>query len=98
MIGILNKRFDGVPPGAMYCGRPSILGNPFIIPRDGTREEVVAKYRSWFYDNVDRPDFQAALARAEKATYLVCWCAPELCHLSVIVEYLEKRREHGKAT
>ena len=28
--------------------RPSILGNPFIIGQDGTREEVIAKFRKYF--------------------------------------------------
>ena len=39
----LNKRTDPIPPGAYYCDRPSPLGNPFVIARDGTRDEVVDK-------------------------------------------------------
>lgn len=31
----------------VYIGRPSILGNPFTVGRDGTREEVIAKYEDW---------------------------------------------------
>jgi Domain of unknown function (DUF4326) len=45
MIRIENKKYysgDGV-----YIGRPSILGNPFKIGKDGTREEVGQKYRVW---------------------------------------------------
>jgi hypothetical protein len=31
----------------VYVGRPSKWGNPFVIGRDGSREEVIAKYRAW---------------------------------------------------
>ena len=44
---VLNKRTDRIPPDAIYCGRPSPLGNPFIIGRDGTRDEVCDKYEAW---------------------------------------------------
>lgn len=88
MIKILNKSKDKIPAGAMYCGRPTILGNPFVIGKDGTREEVITKYRVWFYANLDKPEFQDALARARKATALVCWCSPNLCHVWVIAEWL----------
>ena len=38
----------GTKPAAdrVYVGRPSKWGNPFVIGRDGTRDEVVAKYRA----------------------------------------------------
>ena len=28
----------------VYIGRPSKWGNPFVIGRDGTRDEVIQKY------------------------------------------------------
>lgn len=45
-------------PHDIYIGRPSKWGNPFIIGRDGTREEVVAKYEAWL---TGRPELMAAL-------------------------------------
>jgi hypothetical protein len=33
-------------PYDVYIGRPSKWGNPFQIGRDGTRDEVIAKYRA----------------------------------------------------
>ena len=46
---VLNKRDirGPLPPNARYCGRPSPLGNPFVIGRDGTRDEVCDKYEAW---------------------------------------------------
>jgi len=31
----------------VYIGRPSKWGNPFVIGRDGSRADVIAKYRTW---------------------------------------------------
>ena len=31
----------------VYIGRPSKWGNPFVIGKDGTREQVIRKYRNW---------------------------------------------------
>src|SRR5262249_13522003 len=78
MIHIVNRktyRGEGV-----YIGRPSPLGNPFRIGRDGTREEVIAAYRAWLwrqireqgdvYREVHRP---AEIARRGDLN-LICWC------------------------
>ncbi len=83
MPQVLNKRSVGVPAGAVYIGRPSKWGNPFVMGRDGTREEVVAKYREFL---AARPDL-AARARAElKGKDLLCFCAPKACHGDVLME------------
>ena len=42
----------------VYCGRPSKWGNPFVIGRDGSRADVIAKYRRWI---AHRPELLAAL-------------------------------------
>ena len=47
MPRVLNKKTSGVPQGAVYIGRPSKWGNPFVIGKHGTRAEVVAKYRAY---------------------------------------------------
>ena len=33
----------------VLIGRPSIWSNPYVIGKDGTREEVIEKYRSWLW-------------------------------------------------
>jgi hypothetical protein len=48
MIQVISLRGrGGVRPVGVYVGRPSALGNPFLVGRDGTRAEVVATYRAW---------------------------------------------------
>lgn len=66
----------------VYIGRPSKWGNPFAIGRDGTREEVIEKYRAWL---LGQPELLAALPEL-KGKVLGCWCAPQACHGDVLVE------------
>lgn len=47
MINIVNRKtYRGE---SVYVGRPSALGNPFVIGRDGDRETVIEKYRRWLW-------------------------------------------------
>lgn len=46
MISVLNKHCCGIPEDAVYIGRGSKWGNPFVIGRHGTRAEVIAKYEA----------------------------------------------------
>jgi hypothetical protein len=66
----------------VYIGRPSIWGNPFVIGRDGTREEVITKYRAWV---VRQPHLMAQI-HTLRGKRLGCWCAPEACHGDVLAE------------
>jgi hypothetical protein len=68
---------------AVYVGRPTKWGNPFKISEDGTREEVIEKYR-WRGERIGL-DLEA---RAElRGKDLVCWCAPLPCHADVLLEW-----------
>jgi hypothetical protein len=81
---VINARQAGTKPAAdrVYVGRPSKWGNPFVIGRDGSRDEVIAKYRAWI---VRQPALMAALPELRNKS-LVCWCAPERCHAEVLIE------------
>jgi hypothetical protein len=82
MPKVWNKRDPNVPRDAVYVGRPSKYGNPFIIGRDGNREQVVEKFRQHYIDNFWREQIQTEL----KGKDLVCWCAPLACHADVLLE------------
>jgi len=73
---VLNRKISAVPHGAIYIGRPSKWGNPFVIGRDGTRDEAVARYRVYLLRN---PSLIEALFEL-RGRDLVCWCAPCACH------------------
>jgi hypothetical protein len=84
MCKVLNAKRAGKNPGpgCVYVGRPSRWGNPFVIGRHGTRDEVIAKYRAWV---LAKPGLMAALDEL-RGKNLVCWCAPERCHADVLLE------------
>lgn len=88
MPKVYNKRHGNAPAEAVYVGRPTKWGNPFIIGKDGTRQEVIELYRDLVQRNA--PSFPAPninTIRAElKGKDLVCWCAPQSCHADVLLE------------
>jgi hypothetical protein len=69
----------------IYIGRGSKWGNPFVIGKDGTRLEVIGKYRQYL---LGRKDLVSALGEL-KNNRLGCWCRPLMCHGDVLVELLE---------
>jgi hypothetical protein len=83
MPKVLNKYKVGIPEGAVYIGRPSKWGNPFIIGKDGTREEVITKYRVWL---LTQPAKVEAVKHELAGKDLVCFCAPKACHGDVLLE------------
>ena len=84
MCKVLNARQVGTRLTAdrVYVGRPSKWGNPFVIGRDGTRDQVIAKYRAWL---MSQPALLAELHEL-RGQNLVCWCAPQRCHGDVLAE------------
>jgi hypothetical protein len=73
-------------PYDVYIGRPSRWGNPFVIGRDGTREQVIEKYRQHV---TSRADLMAALPELH-GKVLGCWCAPAACHGDVLAELCQR--------
>lgn len=82
-------------PYDVYIGRParglkgSIWANPFHIGKDGTRDEVIEKYR-WYI--LGKPELLVRLEEL-RGQVLGCWCSPEKCHGEVLVELLEARQD-----
>jgi hypothetical protein len=80
-VQVMNAR-QAAGDGSRLCWPPDQMGNPFVIGRDGSRDEVIAKYRAWI---VRQPALLAALHEL-RGKNLVCWCAPERCHAEVLIE------------
>ena len=77
MPKVLNKRVHGVPKGAVYCGRPSRWGNPYIIGRDGDRDRVCDLFETLILPDLDVTPL--------KGKDLVCFCAPRRCHCDALL-------------
>lgn len=72
----------------VYIGRPSEWGNPFVIGKDGSRAEVIAKYEAWIRTQ------PALMARVQslKGKVLGCWCKPAACHGDVLERLAHENR------
>jgi hypothetical protein len=74
--------------GAVYIGRGSKWGNAYRIGNDGTRVEVIKKYREWFYGWLEDERFVAEVLELKGKT-LACYCKPLACHGDIIAEFLD---------
>ena len=74
-------------PFDIYIGRGSKWGNPFIIGKDGTRKEVIEKYREYF---VNSKELMNSLKELE-GKVLGCHCKPRSCHGDVLVDLINKK-------
>ena len=74
---VVNLRED---PYDVRIDRKTKWGNPFVIGKDGTREEVIAKYKDWIQE---QPHLMGAIHEL-KGKRLGCWCAPSACHGDVL--------------
>ena len=74
---VQNRHHGTAPLDAVYIGRGSIYGNPFVIGKHGDRDEVCEAYESMLFSN------QELLAKVRKnlrGKDLVCFCSPKRCH------------------
>lgn len=102
MITVVNqKAIRGTGVQGIYIGRrnrefptPSPLANRFRIGADGTREEVIAKFRRWLWNELRNRNGAAyrELLRLAHLTLnledvtLVCWCKPDFCHGDILAD------------
>lgn len=83
-------------PDSEYCGRGSVLGNPFPIDATHSRDRVCDMYHDYFYNRVHDNDveFTNELLRLHKLGVrngelkLGCFCVPLRCHVETIKNYL----------
>lgn len=70
----------------VYVGRPTKWSNPYQIGKDGTREEVIALYKRYFFGS----GTAMAAAQELRGKDLVCWCAPLPCHADILLEFANR--------
>ena len=80
----------------VYVGRPSVLGNPFKLGKDGDRQEVIAKYRRWLWEEIKKRErvYKELVGLVEFERHasdiqLACHCYPQACHADILVKALE---------
>ncbi|MFZ1430584.1 MAG: DUF4326 domain-containing protein [Geminicoccaceae bacterium] len=89
-----------LPEGTVNCARPGPWGNPFVVGRDGTREECVQLYKMLLSGllvltcKASLGDQQEAARYARdhlhnlRGKNLACWCRLDgkPCHADVLLE------------
>lgn len=95
---VVNIRYR--EPYDVYIGRPGKgqdgpWGNPFVIGRDGTREQVIAKYAEWL---PTQPHLLVKLGELQ-GKRLGCFCspahgltgqAPYICHGQILARWADR--------
>ena len=83
-----GEKYD-VYIGRAGKGKSGYFGNPFKIGEDGNREEVIQKYKAWFWNRVNKDvEFRNRVMELKGMT-LGCFCHPKPCHGDVIIAWLE---------
>lgn len=75
---VYNRHHDNAPTDAVYVGRGSPWGNPYIIGEHGARDEVC----NLFEDNV-LPHLDVSSLTGKS---LVCFCKPQRCHADALLK------------
>lgn len=89
MTSLLNKRIDDIPADSIYIGRgskKSFYGNPYVIGRDGSREQVCAKYSKWLWWQIKRGSITLEELSELHGKTLVCYCSPLPCHGETLIK------------
>jgi uncharacterized protein DUF4326 len=96
VVNLKGHRDDPAYRDVVYVGRAmhrggwrlpaSPLACPYKPGPDGTRKEVVARYREYL---LARPDL-LEVVRGLRGRRLGCWCAPLPCHADVIAELADR--------
>lgn len=80
-----RKGSPPIPDDAVYVGRPTKWGNPYVVGKDGTQEECVRHYRSWL-SLPAQADLRKTAREELQGKDLVCWCYPRPCHAEALLE------------
>ena len=87
MARVYNRHgSEEIPDDAVYVGRPSRFGNPFVIGEHGDRAEVIEAHRRWLAETDEGRAVAEAAREDLRGKDLVCYCHPEACHADTLLE------------
>jgi hypothetical protein len=89
-----------MPANAIYVGRPTVWGNPYVVGSELmngetlTAEKAVELYEQHLADNFSERDIRHCLHDKD----LACWCAlDEPCHADVLLRIANSRPKYPGA-
>jgi len=74
-------------------GQDGYFGSPFRIGPDGTREQVIEKFRAWFQRRIATDPTYRERVLELRGKRLGCFCAPLACHGQVIADWVNAQDE-----
>lgn len=91
VVNIRDTGYDVYIGRAMGTHKDGYFGNPYRIGPDGTREEVIEKFRWYFLGRLRLdPEYRRRIL-ALSGLRIGCYCHPEKCHGDIIAEWLNQR-------
>lgn len=98
-IIIVNKHHKKTYERSFYVGRPSPLGNIFVITERWDRNHVCDLYEKWLNKKIQDQDERVLEALDDiaslvldgtgKPVHLECFCAPARCHADHIKKVIQ---------
>lgn len=73
--------------------KSSNFANPYKIGKDGTREEILIKYKNYIIDKLKNNEELKNELLSLKNKKLGCWCYPEMCHGNILLELINAHEE-----
>ena len=72
--------FNPVHNNTVLIDRRTKWGNPFRIGRDGSRDEVIARYRADLWRRIRAGEVALEELAGIANCWYACWCSPSPCH------------------
>lgn len=92
VVNLHKESFD------VYIGRGSKWGNPYKIGVDGSRSDVINKYKDYLKKKIRKREITVAQLAALDGSTLGCFCKPKACHGDVLtkaVQWAVKRQKEN---
>lgn len=91
---VFNKH-KNPPADAIYIGRGSAYGNPFVMGQHGDRQTVVKLFSDLLDKNLAEGKIHPDQIKALHGKNLVCFCAPLACHGDVLLAKAKELMEQS---
>lgn len=84
-----QKGAPAAPSDAVYVGRGTPWGNPYIMRQENKRHFVCDLFEEYAIERLEKePGWLEPL----RGRALVCWCAPKRCHAETLLRLANRER------
>ena len=78
--------YTHVVDNTVLIDRRTRWGNPFKLGADGSRDEVIARYRADLWRRIQAGEVSLEELAELDGCWLACWCEPLPCHGDVLAK------------